>query len=307
MELVPIKPPDVAQYGEDGSQILATFQSMFQEAEKWRLQALTIKVTDASQTREMKLARESRLALKEVRGKVESNRKALKESIIRRGKAIDGIANVFKDFVVPIEEYLENQEKFAEREEEKRRKALADTRYNELSAIGFDSTGFDVAMMDEEKYQAVVRMAKQQKADREAQAEKQRLEEEEARRQHAVMEEERRKQVAQANAEAAEARKKEAEARRIAAEAQAEANRLKKAEADRIAAVERAERIRVRAEQEAKERAAKASDEEKLIAWSMAINTVITKAPVCSHKANQASVSQIKYQLAQICAQLLNE
>ena len=307
MQLVPIKPPDVAQYGEDGSQILATFQSMFQDAERYRLQALTIKVTDVSQTREMKLARESRLALKEVRGKVESNRKALKESIIRRGKAIDGIANVFKDFVVPIEEYLENQEKFAEREEEARLKALADTRYNELAAIGFDSTGFDVAMMDDEKYLAVVRMAKQQKADREAQAEKQHLEEEEARRQQIVMEDERRKQVAKANAEAAEARKKEAEARRVAAEAQAEANRLKKAEADRIAAERRAEQQRVIAEQEAKERAAKASDEKKLIAWSMAINTVASKRPACSHKANQDLVSSITKQLHNLSSKLLNE
>jgi hypothetical protein len=307
MDLVPIKPPDVAQYGEDGSQILATFQSMFQEAEKWRLQALTIKVTDVSQTREMKLARESRLALKEVRGKVESNRKALKESIIRRGKAIDGIANVFKDFVVPIEEYLENQEKFAEREEEKRLKDIADMRYSELQAMGFDSTGFDLCIMDDSKYQAVVRMAQQQKVDREAQAEKQRIEEEEARRQHATMEEERRKQVAKANAEAAEARKKEAEARRVAAEAQAEANRLKKAEADRIAAAKRAEQDRIRADQEAKERAAKASDGEKLVAWSMAINTVASKRPACSHKANQDLVSSISKQLQQLSSLLLNE
>ncbi len=307
MELVPIKPPDVAQYGEDGSQILATFQSMFQEAEKWRLQAMTIKVTDASQTREMKLARESRLALKEVRGKVESNRKSLKESIIRRGKAIDGIANVFKDFVVPIEEYLEDQEKFAEREEEARRKALADMRFTELQSIGFDSTGFDLVVMDDAKYQAVLRMAQQQKADREAQAERQRLEEEEARRQQAVMEEERRKQVAKANAEAFEARKKEAEARRVAAEAQAEANRLKKAEADRIAAQKKVEQDRIRAEQEAKERAAKASDEEKLVSWSMAINTVASKRPACSHKANQDLVSSITKQLQNLSSQLLNE
>lgn len=307
MELAPIKPPDVAQYGEDGSQILATFQSMFQEAEKWRLQAMTIKVTDVSQLREMKLARESRLALKEVRGKVEANRKALKESIIRRGKAIDGIANVFKDFVVPIEEYLEDQEKFAEREEEKRLKAIAETRFSELQAIGFDSTGFDLIVMDDSKYQAVLRMAQQQKADREAQAEKQRLEEEEARRQHAIMEKERQKQVAKANAEAAEARKKEAEARRVAAEAQAEANRLKKAEQDRIAAEKRAEQDKIHAEQEARERAAKASDEEKLVAWSMAINTVASKRPACSHKANQDLVSSITKQLHNLSSQLLNE
>jgi hypothetical protein len=38
----------------------------------------------------------------------------LKEQALREGKAVDGIANVLKALIVPLEEHLDKQERFVE-------------------------------------------------------------------------------------------------------------------------------------------------------------------------------------------------
>ncbi len=96
--------------------MLEKFQNYFKIAAEWEAKAKTIKVTDASQVTEMKIARTGRLFLKEKRTSVERTRKELKEQALREGKAIDGIANVLKALIIPIEEYLDSQEKFVERQ-----------------------------------------------------------------------------------------------------------------------------------------------------------------------------------------------
>jgi hypothetical protein len=97
--------------------ILNKFQDYFTMADEWAKQTKTIVVTDAKQTDMMKLARAGRLALREKRLAIEKSRKELKEQSLREGKAIDGIANVLKALIIPIEEYLEKQEKFVEFQE----------------------------------------------------------------------------------------------------------------------------------------------------------------------------------------------
>jgi len=94
--------------------ILQQFQDYFKIAGEWELKAKSIVVTDASQTTDMEMARVGRLFLKEKRVAIEKARKSLKEQALREGKAIDGIANVLKALIVPIEEYLDKQEHFAE-------------------------------------------------------------------------------------------------------------------------------------------------------------------------------------------------
>lgn len=94
--------------------ILEKFQNYFEIAAQWEEKAKTIVVTNESQTAEMKMARTGRLFLREKRIAVEKARKELKEQALREGKAIDGIANVLKALIVPIEDYLEQQEKFVE-------------------------------------------------------------------------------------------------------------------------------------------------------------------------------------------------
>jgi hypothetical protein len=103
--------------------ILTQFQDYFKIAADWEEKAKKIVVTDASQTTEMEMARMGRLFLRDKRIAVEKARKSLKEQCIREGKAIEGIANVLKALIVPIEEYLDKQEHFVDikkKEEEER-------------------------------------------------------------------------------------------------------------------------------------------------------------------------------------------
>jgi len=94
--------------------LLDNFSRYFQLAADWEKKAKTIVVTDESQVAEMKMARTGRLFLRQKRIAIENTRKELKEQALREGKAIDGIANVLKALIVPIEEYLGKQEKFVE-------------------------------------------------------------------------------------------------------------------------------------------------------------------------------------------------
>ena len=104
--------------------ILEQFQDYFKIASEWEVKAKTIVVTDESQEVDMEMARTGRLFLREKRIKIENARKTLKEQSLREGKAIDGIANVLKALIVPIDEYLEKQEKFVEIQEEKKRELI---------------------------------------------------------------------------------------------------------------------------------------------------------------------------------------
>ena len=104
--------------------ILDKFQDYFNIASEWEIKAKAIKVTNASQVTEMQMARVGRLFLKEKRVDIEKARKELKEQALREGKAIDGIANVLKALIEPIENYLDRQEHFVEIQEEEKREVI---------------------------------------------------------------------------------------------------------------------------------------------------------------------------------------
>jgi len=104
--------------------ILDNFQHYFELASEWEKKAKTIIVTNEKQTTEMEMARVGRLFLRAKRIDVENARKKLKEQCLREGKAIDGISNVLKAVIVPIEEYLEKQERFVEIKEEQKQLEL---------------------------------------------------------------------------------------------------------------------------------------------------------------------------------------
>ena len=98
--------------------LLDNFTEYFAIAADWETKARAIVVTDEKQITEMKMAREGRLFLRQKRLDVEKARKTLKEQALREGKAIDGIANILKALIVPIEEYLDEQEHYVERKRE---------------------------------------------------------------------------------------------------------------------------------------------------------------------------------------------
>ncbi|HYE75601.1 MAG TPA: hypothetical protein VEF04_19820, partial [Blastocatellia bacterium] len=104
--------------------ILETFKNYFEIAAEWEKKAKSIVVTSVDQTAEMQMARAGRLFLREKRIAIEKVRKELKEQALREGKAIDGIANVLKGLIEPIEDYLDQQERFAQIEQEKKEAAI---------------------------------------------------------------------------------------------------------------------------------------------------------------------------------------
>lgn len=100
--------------------ILHKFQDYFSMAAEWERKARQIVVTSEDQEFEIGQARAGRLLLKKKRLEIESTRKDMKEDALREGKAIDGIANVLKALIIPIEDYLEKQENFAENKRKER-------------------------------------------------------------------------------------------------------------------------------------------------------------------------------------------
>lgn len=321
--------------------LVEQFGALFAQAEEWRQKAHAIRVTDVSQKAEMKLARESRLALRQIRCSVENRRKELKEEALRTSQTIDGIARVFRNLVEPIEEYLEKQETFVERFEVAQREARQSERAQQLSRLEFAHAAYDLGAMPEEQFAALLELAEKMKASRDeaarkadeerirkaAEAEAERVKREEDLRKAKAEAEAARK--AQAEAESAR-REAEAKAAEAARKAKAEADRIeaeRKAEADRREAVERAKReaaeaearrlreaeeLRVREEQRrAKEEAdraealAKAGDKEKLAAFAATIrNDVIASAPVVKSKSAKAALMAAVRHLSDAIAEL---
>jgi len=252
----------------------SAFETMFAQADEWCARARSIKVTSEDDKRGMKFARESRLALREIRVNADKERKRLKEDSVRRGKAIDGIANVLKALIEPIEAHLLEQETFAERAEEARRDALRDARTTALLAYGADPSAFvNLGAMAEETWTLTIenaRAAHEAKIEAARQAELVRLEAEriaaekrEAARVEAARLEAERAEREKAQAEENARLKREAEEREAAAKAEREAAAAERAkiEAEARAAREAAE-AEARAAKAAADAETKAAREE---------------------------------------------
>jgi hypothetical protein len=131
--------------GELGTTIKDTFNKYFDEAKKWQEKAMSIVVTDDNDTELMNEARTVRLALRDIRTGAEKKRKLLKAAIVCNGKAIDGVANVLKALVVPIEKHLQEQEDYvAIKLKVEREKIVLDwidqlSKYTDASLYSFDN------------------------------------------------------------------------------------------------------------------------------------------------------------------------
>jgi hypothetical protein len=235
------------------------FESYFQQADEWRAKALTIQITRPDQFREMKLARETRLALREIRINAEKTRKRLKEDSLRKGKAIDGIYNMLAFAVQPLEEHLLAQEQFVLRLEDERKAKLKADREAQLAPLGVDVTLYQLGEMDEATFANLLdtnRLAyhARQEAARKAEAERierERIEAEERAKREAAEAAER-ERIRQEN----ERLRAEKEAAEAAARAEREKAEAERREFERQAAVQRAEaEAKAKAEREARERA----------------------------------------------------
>lgn len=314
------------------SNIESGFKPAFEQAEKWRTQALAIQITSADQKVEMKQARLLRLELKNTRVAADKTRKNLKADALLMGRAIDGVYNLLEAAIVPLERHLEEQEKFAERLAEAERQrvkagreaALAPylTEGQPLPAVeAFTDAQWTQYLADAKLlHEAKIEQARKAEAERiaaeqAAAAERERLRienerlEREAKEREAAMKAER-EAAEQAQREAAAAAKAERDAieakakaereeiqRKHAAEAAAAAEKVRK---ERAAA---AERQRIADEAAAKERAAiqaKADAERKAAqAATDAANAAREKLEREVAAKNAAEAARIKAELAQ--------
>lgn len=111
-----------------------------------------LEVTSADDTDLMKKAKDNRLALKKVRTTVENKRKELKADSLKTGKAIDAVANYIKSQIVPAEDYLETQERFAELIEEKRLTDIRTERIERLTPYVINPLSYADPLMAEDAF-----------------------------------------------------------------------------------------------------------------------------------------------------------
>lgn len=138
-----------------------SFMPYFEQAEMLGKKAKEIVIKSADQIEEIKIAREARLQLKNIRVNVERTRKELKEESLRKGKAIDGLANVIKYLIVPIEEHLQKQEDFVKIQEQLKKDQLRDERKAELVKYDVVETDFyNLGGMAENSYNQLLKNSK---------------------------------------------------------------------------------------------------------------------------------------------------
>jgi len=208
-------------------------------------------------------AREMRLKLQKIRVDADKERKVLKEDSLRRGRAIDGMFNIIKDIIEPLEKHLQEQEDFVKLKEQERGAEIAEHRRAELLSYGADPQFYKLEDMTDEVYEQLLEGAMTaQKSKKEA--------EEKAKKEEEAKE-----------AEAEEAAKKKAveddrirkENEELKAKEEVERKKKEKAEAE-LKEKEEAEAKEKQDEEDAKNEALKAPDKEKLLAFATAIATL---------------------------------
>ena len=315
-----IKALDETQSG----MILKKFNIFFEQAKEWEEKARNIVITDENQVELMKEARVARLALKDIRCDAEKTRKESKEDYLRVGKAIDGVANIIKALIIPIEEHLEKQEKFVENLQEEKKQKIAEERMIQLSQytedvyihnlkemseagfqmlLGSSKVLFEKIQEDKQKVEAE-RIAKE-KAEAE-EREKMRLENEKLKKEAEEREkqiEEERKKAEEENKRLAEIAKKEAEERkRLEDEKAKKEEEERKRLEDEKAKKEEEEKLRLQKIEDDKKKAAQAPDKEKILAYCESIAAL--RVPLCTSKELQDIVEICETKLRLACQEL---
>src|SRR3990167_2280088 len=274
---------------ETALELITVFMPFFEQTDEWAKKAKEILVTDISQIKEMGLAREARLGLKDIRVEVEKKRKVLKEESLRKGKAIDGMANIIKFLIIPIEEHLQEQEDFVKRQEEKRKSELVEKRKNELLKFEIETGYYNLADMSEEGYSQILEtsiLVYKQKQETLVKAEQEKIAKEkaEAEEKERIKLETERQAREKKEKEAYETKLKKERAEKAKLEAELKAKQAEEEKKKLIA------EARIRKEKEAKEKeepdAKLAPDKMKLNLLAVAIQA-ITMPDVTSKEAKE--------------------
>lgn len=145
------------------------FGAVFTRIEEWQAEASPLVVTGEDQVHKMNRARNLRLEIKAARVALDKRRKALKDSVLLEGRAIDGAFAIFASLVDPLEKHLLAQEQYAERMDKQRSDALRDARQAALQALGTSAMAMPVGLgtMTEADWAAVLADAQAARAARE--------------------------------------------------------------------------------------------------------------------------------------------
>jgi hypothetical protein len=304
---------------ESATAIVKAFGGPFEEAGEILATYKSIEVTDESQTDLMLQARSKRLALKKARTTVETNRKALKEDIVKQARAIDSIARFVKESIQPAEEYLEQQEKFAEIKRAERAAQLKAERVEKLMQYTDDISVYNLSVMSNDQFNTLLNTLKAQheaklaeekriEAERIAKEKSEAEERERVRKENERLKKEAEEREAVAAKERAEAEKREAklraerEAEQRAAQARLDEERKKREaiEAEQRKAREEAE-IEQRRKEEEERWALLAPDKNKLTNFSLALEQIrLQKLPSVKTKQAQDIVNNIDKMLVQM-------
>ena len=291
--------------------LLDNFSNYFEIASDWESKAKMLVITDITQRAEMKMAREGRLFLREKRIAVEKTRKSLKENALREGQTIDSIAKILTNLIVPIEEDLEQKEKYAEIKETERKAALKAAREMELQPYAdFVPEGLDLGEMIEDNFNkhlasAKMQMKMQKEADAKAEAERIAKEQAEAaERERIRVENERLKAEAEAREKQAAADRAKAAAELKAEQDKAAADRLlleRKAAADRAEADRKLKAEQDKARLAADERAKlEAAIKAKAAAEAAAEQARLKAAQAALNAPDKEKLQQLAMQIADI-------
>lgn len=282
--------------------------------------ARDINVTSEDQKDEIEQASIARKELKKIRCDVENARKELKEQPLREGQAIDLMARIIKDTIVPEELRLEEQEKIVERAAAKRFAEKLEARRAQLAKYTDQPAMYKFENIDDTAFEellASLKEAQESKVAAEKKAEEDRIAAEKA----AAIEQERvRRENEKLKAEAAAreeqlAKEREAEAKRLADERakrdeELAAERAKAAEErEKREALEAEQRAKAEAEAKAKAEAEEnqrqsllAPDKEKLLKFADFIDEI--KAPNVADREAGKVLDETKDFLARISKNL---
>ena len=254
----------------------SAFLEFRESVESIKTTAETLAVVDENDTAGMKLAKDTRLALRSIRLEVESRRKDLKEESLRRGQRVDAAARSITSVIEPLELRMSEQEQFATRAAADRKakigaeRAEAMGRYGPLSSFAAGT----LAALPEADFQKILadtkelhesRLAKEQRERKEAAA---RAKAEADERERMQMENERlRTEATQRDAAA------KLERDRVEAEARKEREAREAAE-KRLRDLEAAEAAKKRAEAMAAKAAAEKPRREQLKAYAASLAAV---------------------------------
>lgn len=301
-------------------QLLKSFGGFFADAKKIASEAKVIIVTEESQTGEMKKARELRLQLRDIRTKgVEATRVQLKEQSVREGKAIDGIANVIKALIIPVEEHLEKQEKFAELLAEARKEQKIQERLLQLAKYSDNDQYSDrsiVANLSDESfsnYLETIKSSYKAKKEAEEKVESDRIAEEKA---EAIENERIRIENVKLRKEAEERERRE-EAQTKLAEAEIAKERAKTEAMEKVISdakekkeqEERDARIKIETEQKAKDDAEKAKalapDKEKLQELATTVSGI--QMPMVTGRQSRLIITEVDKKLQEVAEYIISE